>query len=294
MPPAPHRPPDLKFAVFRGSDAIARGLLTAHQLRSRAWRRIRQNVYADARIETNHHLACRAVALVMPPGSVIAGPSAACMLGIDHAATFSDDVHVIAPTTVRYGAPRGVRVHVYDYHPDDVVSGGDVPYTTINRTAWDTAVWLSPIRSVPILDAMLNKGLLTVNDFPTIIGRHYRRRGSVLARTAFDMADAMATTPAESMLRVRLVLAQIPRPVLQHPLPLTPMFHAPLTLDVDMAWPDYQVAVEYTPNRLALLTAGGWLAIYAPPARANRDLPTVLKEVRQALQRRGWRPPDAW
>lgn len=56
----------------------------------------------------------------------------------------------------------------------------------------------------------------------------------------------------------------------------------------DMAWPAHRVAIEYTPHRFALLTAAGWLAIHVPPARVRRDFANVLKELRQALHRRGW------
>ena len=96
MPPQPHRPPDLEWRVFRGADAVRRGLLTEHQLRSQAWIRLRQDVYADARLDRDHALVCRAVALRTPPGVLLAGPSAAYLHGVDHAAAFTDDVHVIA------------------------------------------------------------------------------------------------------------------------------------------------------------------------------------------------------
>ncbi|WBC12809.1 hypothetical protein O7600_16635 [Micromonospora sp. WMMA1998] len=111
MPPHPHRPPELAWQVFRGSDAIRRGLLSRHQLRGASWVRLRQDVYADARLDRDHALACRAVLLRMPPGALIAGPSAACLHGVEHAADFTDDVHVLLPATVRADSQPGVRVH---------------------------------------------------------------------------------------------------------------------------------------------------------------------------------------
>ncbi|MBQ1042773.1 hypothetical protein KBX35_05360 [Micromonospora sp. C32] len=111
MPPHPHRPPELAWQVFRGSDAIRRGLLSRHHLRGASWIRLRQDVYADARLDRDHALACRAALLRMPPGAAIAGPSAAYLHGVEHAADFTDDVHILLPATVRADSQPGVRVH---------------------------------------------------------------------------------------------------------------------------------------------------------------------------------------
>ncbi|MFI5835354.1 hypothetical protein ACIA5A_16930 [Micromonospora sp. NPDC051300] len=111
MPPHPHRPPQLQWQVFRGSDAVRRGLLSRHHLRGASWVRLRQDVYADARLDRDHALACRAVLLRMPPGTLVAGPSAAYLHGVGHAAGFTDDVHVLLPATVRADSHPGVRVH---------------------------------------------------------------------------------------------------------------------------------------------------------------------------------------
>ncbi|MFJ5545740.1 hypothetical protein [Micromonospora chalcea] len=111
MPPHPHRPPELAWQVFRGSEAIRRGLLSRHHLRGASWIRLRQDVYADARLDRDHALACRATLLRMPPGAAIAGPSAAYLHGVEHAAGFTDDVHVLLPATVRADSQPGVRVH---------------------------------------------------------------------------------------------------------------------------------------------------------------------------------------
>ncbi|MFI6131039.1 hypothetical protein [Micromonospora sp. NPDC051141] len=111
MPPHPHRPPQLAWQVFRGSDAVRNGLLSRHHLRGASWLRLRQDVYADARLDRDHELACRAVLLRMPPGTLIAGPSAAYLHGVEHAATFTDDVHVLLPAAIRADSQPGVRVH---------------------------------------------------------------------------------------------------------------------------------------------------------------------------------------
>ena len=100
MPIQPHRPRELQWQVFRGSDAVRQRLVTADQLRSRAWIRLRHDVYADARLEHDHELACRAAALRLPAGCALAGPSAAYLLGRRaRSRAKRDDVHVIATRT---------------------------------------------------------------------------------------------------------------------------------------------------------------------------------------------------
>ena len=47
---------------FRGSDAIAAGLLSRHALESRAWRRLFRDVYMHADIELTHLVRCQAAA----------------------------------------------------------------------------------------------------------------------------------------------------------------------------------------------------------------------------------------
>lgn len=111
MPPRPHRPDALAGQVFRGSDAVRQGLLTHHQLRGRSWVRVMHDVYADARLPRDHGLVCRAALLKLPAEAVLAGPSAAYLHGVAHAAAFSDDVHVLVPRAIRIDSPRGIRVH---------------------------------------------------------------------------------------------------------------------------------------------------------------------------------------
>ena len=291
MPRTAYRPPGLEYEVFLGSEAVRRGLLTEHQLRGMAWRRLRQNVYADARLPLDHRLACRAVGLRMPPGVVVAGPSAAHLLGVEHAASFRDDVHVITPPGVRVGAQQGLKVHVQEIDPEDVVLGAAIPRTSRARTAFDVAAWLSPARAVAIIDAMLHRRLVTHADLAAVLAHRTGRRGQRRARLVFALVDGGAATPEESRLRVRLVFSGIPRPVLHHPLAADGPGRDP-AFRLDMAWPAFHVALAYDRRRAALLAAAGWLVVHAPPRRVAQDFPGVLAAVRRALYRRGWHSGD--
>ncbi|WP_225852269.1 hypothetical protein [Micromonospora sp. AMSO12t] len=399
MPPPPHRPGVLAWQVFRGSDAIRQGLVTEHQLRSSAWLRLRHDVYADARLDRDHALACRAAALRLPPEAVVAGPSAAYLHGVEHAASFADDVHVLVPRTMRLGPQRGLRVHstgpatspTYasarsrkagggpgpavgqpagslgtafgrpsdglgvavrqpavhrdvpvrpaagslstaarppDGRPSTAIrqpeggpavrqpSGGrrtavrpppgglrvadlrtaGVPVATDpTSAAWETAVWLEPLRAVGIVDSLLRQGSTSREALADVADRNADRPGGRRARWVFGLADPGARSPAESELRVRLVLAGLPRPAARHPVRVA----SGLVLHVDLAWPAYRVAVAQDGqhaeaggghlDRIATLVGAGWLVLPVTGRRLRQDFPGVLREVRAALGARGWR-----
>ncbi|SCE89724.1 Very-short-patch-repair endonuclease [Micromonospora coriariae] len=323
MPPHPHRPPALAWQVFRGSDVIRQGLVTRHQLRGASWVRLRHDVYADARLDRDHRLACRAAALRLPPEAMIAGPSSAYLHGIEHAAGFDDDVHVLVPRSARVDSQRGIRVHLVGASAPAspglteprLLAGPPPPTTptsdpsprrrdsTLRRTgpasaAWEAAAWLEPLRAVAIVDSLLASGMTSRTALAAVANANAERPGGRRATWVFGLADPGAQSPPESQLRVRLVLGGLPRPVAQHPIPLP----GGLVLHSDLAWPEFRVAVEYDGRwhadpeqlhrdrqRLNLLVGAGWLVLHVTSRRLQNDFPAVLNEVRAALISRGWR-----
>lgn len=298
MPPQPHRPQALAGRVFRGSSAVAAGLLTRHQLRSSAWIRLRHDVYADARLVRDHALACRAAVLRLPPCATIAGSSAAYLLGVEHAARFTDDVQVIVPTTVRIGRQQGLRVRTTDLDPVDITTGDGLVHTSAVRTAWDVGCSPDVTTAVTIIDTMLRRALVTPESLREVLDRYADRPGNRRAAFAFRLADGRAQSPPESVLRVRLILAGLPAPVPQWPVRL----RSGLVLHLELAWPEFKVAVVHDGQRhddagylhrersLNQLAADGWLVLQVTGRRLSRDFRAVLREVCAALMCRGWRP----
>jgi hypothetical protein len=290
MSRSPFRPEGLAFSVFRGSDAVRYGVLSENQLRSAAWVRVCQDVYADSRLDRDHGLTCEAVRLRLPKDAVIAGASAAYLLGVAHAARFEDRVCVIAPKSIHIGTQRRVLAHHVDLDPADVLDG----VTTAERTAWDVARWYEVTRAVSILDALLARGLVT----PTGLASAGARLGSITANKVLALADGRAQSPPESEIRIRMILAGLPAPVPQHPIHTM----SGVVLHPDLAWPEYLTALEYDGGwhggqsqlerdrrRLNLLAAEGWTVFHATAADL-RDIPRIAREVRHALMDRGWRP----
>ncbi|MCI4063061.1 hypothetical protein MRQ36_10920 [Micromonospora sp. R77] len=306
MPPQPHRPAELAGQVFRGSDAIRRGLLTRHQLRGASWLRLRQDVYADARLDRDHHLACRAALLRLPPGALIAGPSAAHLHGVGDAARFDDEVHVLVSGSARVDPQTGIRVHRFTPDlvggrngrsparpPADGVGESGPLRTGPAECAWETAVWSDPFRAVAIVDALLGRGLVRRDELAEVADRRAGRSGGRRAGWIFGLADPASGSSAESHLRVGLVLAGLPRPVARHPVRLGP----DLVLHPELAWPEFHVAIECGDRRravadhpgLARLADAGWLVLSVASRRLHREFPAVQAQVLAALRARGWR-----
>jgi hypothetical protein len=100
------RPPELRGRVFRGTWAVAAGRLTEEQLRSRAWRRLRRDVYADAELPVDHRLLTRGVSLVMPRAAALGGRTAGVLWGLPDLASVGDPVEVVVPPGVRWTRGR--------------------------------------------------------------------------------------------------------------------------------------------------------------------------------------------
>ncbi|WP_433127588.1 endonuclease domain-containing protein [Micromonospora sp. CA-240977] len=176
--------------------------------------------------------------------------------------------------------------------------GGSIPRSDPARAAWETAVWLDPVRAVGVVDSLIGQGLTDRDTLADLAIRNADRPGGRRARWLFDLADGAAQSPPESHLRVRLVLGGLPRPVVQHPVRLP----EGLVLRPDLAWPEFRVAVEYDGQwhsdadqlhrdrrRLNLLVGAGWLVLHVTSRRLHGEFPAVLREVRAALVSRGWR-----
>lgn len=291
------RPPSLEFQVFRGSDALRARLLTEDQLHGRCWQHLRYDIYGDARLDRDHGLACRAAIIGLPPRATIAGPSAAFLWGVDHAAAADDDVHLITPADARISPRRGVRVHAVQLDPGERVDGAP-PRTTPLRTAWDVATWLPPLAAVPIIDSLLAMQLVDPVELSDLIAARVGKRGWRRVAITFGLADAGAQSVPESRLRVRFVLAGLPRPTVQ----LAVVVAGGIVLHPDLAWEEFRVAVEYDGvwhataeqmrrdrRRLNLLVADGWLVLHVTSDRLSRDFGGVVREVKAALSSRGWR-----
>ncbi|MGC9668020.1 hypothetical protein ACNTMW_15875 [Planosporangium sp. 12N6] len=299
MPRAPRRSPALAGMIFLGSQAVADGLLTPADLRSRAWQQILHGVYTDAAITVTHRHRCLAVArFALPPGGVIAGRSAAYLYGVDLVAA-RDPVDVLVPrgSDLRLA---GVRSHVAYLDPGDVRQLETVPVTSPVRTCWDLAQWCGdPVERVVWIDALAAGRVVTLPALEEYARNRAGHRGWRRLLDVVQLADPGAGSPQESRLRVRLVRAGLPRPRTQ----FTIVHEGRFVARCDLAWPEYRVAVEYDGmwhaesatqihadrRRLNRMVAADWVVLHVTAARLRDDFASFVRELRAVLRSRGAR-----
>src|ERR1700759_1250129 len=222
---------------FIGSEAVAAGITTHSQLRSR-YTRVFRDVYVLKGTKLTPKLRAHAAWLWSRRRGVIAGFSAAALHGcrwID--ATRSVDIihdnrHLLPGLQIWSDRVASDEI--------DVLAGTTV--TTPARTALDLAWWYPTTTAVAALDDLVRTTELKMPDVELLVARYRGRRGIERARTSMDLVDAGAQSPKETWLRLVLIRAGLPRPQTQ--IPVYDDF-GDAAAYLDMGWDDVKVAVEY-------------------------------------------------
>jgi hypothetical protein len=231
----------LRGRVFRGTWAVATGVLTPDQLRSAAWRRLRRDVYADAALPVDHRLLARGVSLVAPPAHAFGSLTAAVLWGAGEFATAEDPVEVVLPPGTRWTPGPGVLVRSARLDGDVVHDGRGLRWTDRVRTAVDLIRRDDGDESVVLLDRLVHARVVDLADVREAVTALPRCRGSEVARRTAALADGLAESPPETRLRLLLHRSGLPVPVAQHVVRSNGRFVA----KVDFAWPDRRLALEY-------------------------------------------------
>lgn len=295
VPTPARRPTQLHGKIFRGSRAVASGLLTRNDLRSKAWRPLFRDIYADAHLPVSHRTRCKvAASWLIPPGGAVAGRAAAALYGAVRPGP-DEPVDVIVPAGTRFGPLAGLRVHSATLDGGDLRRVDGMTVTSPERTCWDIARWLYVVEAMVVIDSLLARRVVALDQLREYALRRAGDRGWRTLMRAVRLADAGAESPQESRVRVRLVLAGLPRPETQYVVTHNGRFIARL----DLAWPEYKVAVEYDGlwhddpeqfhrdrQRLNRLLGGDWIVLHVTAKRLRDDFDAFLAEVRAALRSR--------
>jgi very-short-patch-repair endonuclease len=270
---------------FRGSAAVASGLLTPGVLRGPRFTRLFPDVYVGAAVEVDLTLRARAAYLLVDGRGVIGGYAAAELLDAS-CGPRNAPVDVVVPGGA-YRAHPGLVVHRGLLLPDEVAVVNGIAATAPVRTAYDLA------RDPPLTDAVVAVDALShrhkfVPDAVLHLGcRHLGARGSAQLPEVVRLANALAESPMESRTRMIIVLDGLPVPVLQHPV-------GPYLLD--LAYPEIRLAIEYDGeahrtqeramrdlDRQAYLSAAGWTVLRFTAAQIMRRPRWVAARVREEL-----------
>ena len=270
MPRGPARPAALVGRVFRGTTAVRQGLLTPKQLRSSPWRRLRRDVYVDARVPITHRLMVSAVGLVLPEGAGFGGHSAAVLWGVDDVASPGDPVDVLLPPGCRWNAGPGVRCR-QQVAGRALVQRGRWRCSSRLDTAVDLVRFTSGDDAVVLLDHLVRERLVDLAAVRADLAVRGPCLGLARARRAARLADGRAGSQQETRLRLLMLRGGLPPPVPQFDVRDGDGFVG----RVDFAYPDLRLAVEYDGlyhaetktffadrRRLDRLTAAGWTVLH--------------------------------
>ncbi len=293
MPVPPSRPPQLRGQVFRGAAAVAAGLLTRDQLRSRAWRRLRRDVYADAGLPLDHRLHARGVALVAPDHAVFAGLTAVVLWGGHGFAGPDDPVEVALQAGSRWQPGPGVVVRSVATAADVVRGRDGLCRTGRVGTAVDLIRRGDLDDGVVLLDRLVDAGVVALQPVRDAVAALPRCRGSRLARSVVALADGLAESPPETRLRLLMHRGGLPPPSAQYR-----VFDAEgFVARVDFAFPELKLAIEYDgawhgqPGQLARdrrrlnrLAAAGWRVFFVTAADMHAPA-ELLSRLAEAVSR---------
>lgn len=254
---------------FRGTEAIARGLVTPDRLYGPRFRRVFPDVYLPADHELDQAIRARAAyLLVAGQGGVLAGYSAALLLGADCAPPAAP-VEVLVPRFQKRCA--GLRIRYATLAAGDIEERDGCRLTTAERTAWDLARRLPTIEAVVVLDALAR---ITPFRPAALLDRRARQPGARGCRRLDELvalADPRAESPGETRPRVTLVRAGLPPPEVQYRISDEYGF---VLARADLAYPGAKLALEYDGavhfdrnaahhdrQRDAILAGHGWLTV---------------------------------
>ena len=275
--------------LFRGTDALAQGMVSRRDLLGDRYRRLFRDVYTVSTAPVTHELRARAAAMALPRGVVITGRSAAAVRGAP--ICWPDDpVHVAVPLGMRVDRRTGLLVRRSDLTLDEY-------------RPWEEGFLASPLRmcldllagrplpdSVADLDQVLKLKLVDRGTLAAML-RARSDNGIVVARQAETLAIDCSDSVPESQMRVHLVLAGL-EPVPQHWIEI----RGERIALVDLAFPSRKLAVEYDGGwrndqmwalnhdraRLNQVQAAGWRVVFVT-AQLLRSPRRMVAEVKAAL-----------
>lgn len=222
---------------FVGSEALAAGELSRHQLRTR-YRAAFPNVYFGRDVRPSLRQRTAAAWLWSGRRATIAGAAAAALHG---AQWIPDDVPVeLVHANAR--PPHGVLTRRGVLHDGETQIIDGRPVTTPERTAFDIGRRGAVHSAVARLDALARATGFKVDDVLRVAENHSRSPGLRCLEAALELLDPGAQSPRESYLRLLFIDAGLPRPQTQ--IPVLGADGIPVTY-LDMGWQEWFVAVEY-------------------------------------------------
>ncbi|WP_022889389.1 endonuclease domain-containing protein [Agromyces italicus] len=301
----PHAPlPDkLQAHAFTTAGAVGHGV-TERRLRGRDLVRPFHGVRSATPV-VDLEARCRAKLLVMRRGQVFSHATACRLFGIVVPRSHEIDeldVAAFAPAAIPRG--KGVRGHRLGAGGTRVGRLRGLPLVS-PEDAWCQLASTSSVRELVVAgDSLLRRKhpLSTFERMRAAVVRHAGRRGHRALAAAFELVRARTDSPEETRLRLDLVEAGLPEPIVNQPISDE---RGRVFAFGDTAYPEYRVLVEYDGeqhrtedsqysrdvDRLDDLARLGWRVIRFTKRHRGLARERQLDRVREALVARGWPGP---
>ena len=254
--------------AFRGSHAVAAGLVTRDRLRGPRFQRLLPDVYGRACPGPPDLLLRSLAAYRLVEGhGVLSGYSAATMLD----AACAPRLSVPAEVTVVDGGLRsrpGLVVHRDTLLSDEITEVGEVRCTSPLRTAFDLARGPNRDDAVVAVDRLANRHRFAPDRVEELCARHPGRRGVARIPGVLALTTPYSGSPMETRIRLLIVAAGLPCPEVQW---VAQNVVARTAIWLDLAWPELMIGIEYE---------GG---VHTEPGRVLRDIGRHTR-----LVDRGW------
>jgi len=283
--------------VFTTAQARSAGL-SANQLRGARFSRVCQGVYTTGD-PSDTMIRAKAALLVAGPGALLGGLTVLRALGVWLPETRLDDqrVHVVIPP----GRPGPTTKMIKTIRTSTILEPIDFGDMMAVHPA---QAWLQIACDIPADDLIVaadslmrrKETLATRSEIEFVLTRVPGHRGAAKARRALAQACERVESPQETRLRLALVAAGLPCPLVDYeirPRPGTKLYR------LDMAYPDAKLAVEYDGEvhsktaqkmqndrtRRREIEDAGWRIITATATDAPK-FEAVIASTKSALARR--------
>lgn len=283
---------------FTRAEALAAGL-TDVQLAGARYQQVFRGVHLDAAVAPTLVLRSLAALTIAPKGAVVTHHTAARLWG--GVPPDSSDIHLTMPHSNR---PKvvGIRPHRVKTMPPSVRRRG-LPVTSPERTFLDLGRWSDLVDLVVLGDALVRAGVTTPGRLRAAAAewngthRHLVRQAASWVRDGVD-------SPMESRLRMLIVLAGLPEPVVNFEVVDV---DGRVEYRIDLSFPDQRVGIEFDGRhhieregqwegdllRREDLESRDWKFVVVVGSQLYGEPGAVLARIEAALRSRGVRIPTA-
>jgi hypothetical protein len=199
-------------------------------------RRLFHGVYVSAKVTITAEVLARGALLLAEPGSYVSHHTAARLWG--GIVPDTDCTDVTSPKVrLRSTGILGHRVRA----DARVTTFRGIPLTTPVQTFLDLGLYLDLVDLVVLGDSLVRAGRVTVRE---LVEQAARRRGpgSRRARQAASLVRAGVDSGMESRLRMLMVLAGLPEPVVNHKVYWA---DGSVRWRFDLSFPQFRLIIEY-------------------------------------------------